>query len=120
MENCIFCKIIRGELPSTKVYEDDKVCAFKDIYPEAPVHILIVPKAHITSVMELDESNAGVLADIHLAAKKIAVKLGISESGFRLISNCGPDSGQTIFHLHYHLVGGVHMGTRVICRDDEV
>lgn len=114
MEGCLFCKIIKKEIPSTVVYEDDQVLAFKDINPVAPVHVLIVPKMHIGSVNELDGNNAWVLANIHLAAKKIAEQLGISERGYRLINNCGKDAGQTIFHLHYHLIGGMELGTKII------
>ncbi len=113
-QNCIFCRIIRGELPSQKVYEDDKVLAFKDIQPVAPVHVLIVSKEHIRSVMELDASNAGVLADIHLAAREIARMLDIADDGFRLINNCGAGAGQTVQHLHYHLVGGRRLGPKIV------
>lgn len=114
MENCIFCKIIKGEIPSTKVYEDDKVVAFNDIQPAAPVHVLIVPKAHIESVKDINADNAGILIDIHMAANKIAEKLGISDKGYRLINNCGPDAGQTVLHLHYHLIGGKILGPKLI------
>lgn len=114
MDNCIFCKIINKEIPSSIVYEDEKVMAFKDINPEAPVHVLIVPKQHIANVNELNEGNASIMADIHLAARKVAEKLGISESGYRLINNCGPDAGQTVYHLHYHIVGGRKLGTKIL------
>ncbi len=112
--DCIFCRIIKGELPSQKVYEDDKVLAFKDIKPVAPVHVLIVSKEHIKSVMDLDASNAGVLADIHLAAKEIARMLDITDDGFRLINNCGAGAGQTVPHLHYHLIGGRRLGAKIV------
>lgn len=114
MSDCIFCKIINKELPSTNVYEDDKVCAFTDIYPAAPVHVLIVPKEHIESLNAIDEGNVDYLVHIHMAAKKIAEKLGISEKGYRLINNCGPDGGQTVLHLHYHLLGGKDLGSKVL------
>ncbi len=114
MEDCIFCKIINKEIPSSIVYEDEKVIAFNDINPASPVHVLIVPKVHVENVMELDESNAGCLIDIHGAAAKIARQLGISEKGFRLINNCGPDGGQTVMHLHYHLLGGVNLGPKLL------
>jgi histidine triad (HIT) family protein len=114
MENCIFCKIINKEIPSSIVYEDDTVLAFKDINPEAPVHVLIVPKKHIPSVAEIDSENAGYLVDIHMAANNVAKMLGINKSGFRLINNCGEDAGQTVFHLHYHLVGGRKLGTKIL------
>jgi histidine triad (HIT) family protein len=114
MADCIFCKIINREIPSTIVYEDDKVLAFKDINPVAPVHVLIIPKIHIENVMKLDEQNAKVLEDIHFAAKKIASEMGLSEKGFRLITNCGEEAGQTVFHLHYHLIGGQKLGPKII------
>ncbi|MGI6669087.1 MAG: histidine triad nucleotide-binding protein [Acetivibrionales bacterium] len=114
MDDCIFCKIIARELPSTIVYENDKVMAFKDINPVAPIHVIIVPKLHITSVNELTAENATVLGDIHLAAKEIASKLGIADKGYRLINNCGADAGQTVFHLHYHLLGGRKLGSKIL------
>ncbi|WP_010248036.1 histidine triad nucleotide-binding protein [Acetivibrio cellulolyticus] len=114
MENCIFCKIINREIPSTIVYEDDKVLAFKDINPVAPVHVLIIPKVHIKNVMDLNEQNLDILKDIHLAAKKIAGEMGVADKGFRLITNCGEEAGQTVFHLHYHLIGGKELGPKII------
>lgn len=114
MEDCIFCKIIKREIPATIVYEDDKVIAFNDIKPVAPIHVIIIPKTHVPSVNALTEENAGVVADVHLAAAKIAKQLGIAENGFRLINNCGPDAGQTVFHLHYHLIGGLVLGAKII------
>ncbi len=114
MSNCIFCKIINKEIPSVIVYEDEKVLAFNDINPVAPIHIVIIPKTHIANVNELNELNASIVADIHLAAKKIAEKLGIADKGYRLINNCGADAGQTVFHLHYHLIGGITMGAKIL------
>lgn len=114
MKDCLFCKIINREIPSTIVYEDDRVIAFNDINPEAPVHVLIVPKQHIPSLMDIDSENGEYLKDIHMAAKKVAEKLGIDKSGFRFINNCGSDAGQTIFHIHYHLVGGRALGTKIL------
>ena len=112
MQDCVFCKIAEKQLPSTVVYEDDKVMAFNDIRPVAPVHVIIIPKAHVASVNELTEENASMMGDIHLAAKKVAEKLGVADKGYRLINNCGADAGQTVFHLHYHLVAGVSLGPR--------
>lgn len=106
MENCIFCKILKGEIPSEKVYEDEKVYAFKDINPEAPVHVLIIPKKHISSANELTEENKEVIGDVYYAAQKIAKELGIADKGYRIINNCGEDGGQTVFHIHFHLMGG--------------
>ncbi len=112
MNDCIFCKIAAGEIPSTKVYEDDKLLAFKDINPQAPVHILIIPKAHYDSVNALDEASAPVVGDIMLAAKKIAAEMKL-DSGYRLITNIGEDGGQTVKHLHFHLIGGVKLSEKM-------
>ncbi len=106
MENCIFCKIAKGEIPSNFVYEDDKICAFADINPVAPVHVLIIPKEHIASAMELNEDNAGIVAHIFSKIGEIAKIMGVDESGFRVVNNCGKDGGQTVGHLHFHLIGG--------------
>jgi len=114
MENCIFCKIIDRQIPSAIVYEDDKVLAFNDINPVAPVHVVIVPKVHIANVNDLTPENAAIVGDIHLAAKKIADKLGIADKGYRLINNCGADAGQSVFHLHFHLIGGLKLGAKII------
>lgn len=104
--DCIFCKIISGDIPSTKVYEDELVFAFKDINPEAPVHVLIVPKEHIESVAHLDVAHHPLIGHIHLIAKQIAENEGIDQSGYRLLTNIGKDGGQSVLHLHYHLLGG--------------
>ena len=104
--DCLFCKIIAGEIPSAKVYEDDKVLAFRDIEPQAPVHILIIPKEHIASANELNEENASVVGHIYAVAAKIAKEEGIAEGGYRIVNNCGVDGGQTVGHLHFHMLGG--------------
>lgn len=114
MKNCIFCKIINKEIPSTIVYEDDIVIGFKDINPVAPVHILIVPKTHIANVNEINEENAEIITGIHLAAQKIAKQMDVYDKGYRLINNCGADAGQTVFHLHYHLIGGKNLGPKIL------
>lgn len=106
MSDCIFCKIIKGDIPCDKVYEDDKVIAFKDINPEAPVHVLIIPKEHISSVNDLSESNCDVISHIFITAKNIAKNMGINESGYRIVNNCGEDGGQTVHHIHFHMLGG--------------
>lgn len=106
MGECIFCKIINGEIPCSKVFEDDKILAFNDINPEAPTHVLIIPKEHIASVNELNEHNIDVIGHIFLKAKEIAKKLGIAEEGYRIVNNCGKNGGQTVGHIHYHLLGG--------------
>ena len=105
MENCLFCKIVAGEIPSTKVYEDDKILAFRDINPQAPTHILVVPKTHIQSVSGIDETNSAVVAHIFEVIPKIAAAEGLT-NGYRVVSNCGSDAGQTVQHLHFHILGG--------------
>ena len=105
MNDCLFCKIISGDIPSTKVYEDDLVLAFRDIAPQAPTHILVIPKNHIASVAELNEENASVVAHIFTVIPQIAKAEGL-ENGYRVVSNCGADAGQTVHHLHFHILGG--------------
>lgn len=107
--DCLFCKIINGEIPSNKVYEDDQVFAFRDIAPQAPTHILIIPKQHIKSAAEIDESNSAVVAHIFEVAAKIAKQEALDE-GFRIVNNCGDIAGQTVKHLHFHLMGGREFG----------
>ncbi len=102
---CIFCKIIAGEIPSTKVYEDETVYAFRDINPQAPTHILVVPKAHIGSVAEITPENSAVVAHIFEVIAAIARGEGL-ENGYRVVSNCGPDARQSVQHLHFHILGG--------------
>ncbi len=105
MSDCIFCKIVTGEIGSSKVYEDDKIVAFKDINPMAPIHILVIPKEHIENVMQVNKSNSGIIAHIFETIPKIAKENGLSE-GFRIVSNCNEIAGQSVFHLHFHLLGG--------------
>jgi len=104
--DCIFCKIITGEIPSAKVYEDDTVTAFRDINPAAPTHILIVPNKHIPSVNDLEPEDENTMGYLFTIAKKIAALENVSESGYRLIINTGSDGGQVVYHLHLHLLGG--------------
>ena len=105
MNDCLFCKIVAGVIPSTKVYEDETVLAFRDIAPMAPTHILVIPKTHIASVAEVTAENSGVVAHIFEVIAKIAKDEGLEE-GFRVVSNCGPHAGQTVPHLHFHILGG--------------
>ena len=105
MENCLFCKIVAGVIPSTKVYEDEQVLAFRDINPMAPTHILVIPKTHIGSVAEVTPENSAVVAHIFEVIPTIAAAEGL-ENGYRVVSNCGPDAGQTVHHLHFHILGG--------------
>ena len=106
MNDCLFCKIINGEIPSKKVFENDKVYAFHDIAPQAPVHVVIVPKTHIGSANEITAENSSLVADIYETIPEIAKILDISETGYRIVNNCGKDAGQTVFHIHFHLMGG--------------
>ena len=103
--DCIFCKIIAGDIPSTKVYEDELVYAFRDINPQAPTHILVIPKAHIAGVCDITAENSSVVAHIFEIIPQIAKAEGL-EGGYRVVSNCGADAGQTVFHLHFHILGG--------------
>ena len=103
--DCLFCAIIDGEIPSTKVYEDELCLAFRDINPLAPTHILILPKAHIPSANAVDETNSAVVAHIFELVPRLAAAEGL-DNGYRVITNCGPDAGQTVQHLHFHLLGG--------------
>ena len=105
MSNCLFCKIIAGVIPSTKVYEDDSILAFRDIAPQAPTHILVIPKEHIPSVDGITAENSAVVAHIFEVIPAIAKAEGL-ESGYRVVSNCGDDAGQTVHHLHFHILGG--------------
>ncbi len=108
--DCIFCKIVNGEIPSTKIYEDDICLAFADIDPQAPKHAVIVPKEHIVSANDITKENSAVIAHIFESVPEIAEKLGIDESGYRIVNNCGADGGQTVGHLHFHLLGGRLLG----------
>ena len=109
MENCLFCKIIAGDIPSTKVYEDETVLAFRDINPLAPVHVLVVPKLHVKDTDGITAENSGVIAHIFEVIPQIARAEGL-ENGYRVISNCGPDSGQMVPHLQFHILGGRALG----------
>ena len=110
MSDCLFCKIIAGEIPSNRVYEDDRVFAFRDINPQAPVHVLIVPKKHMDNVLACDGETAAALTD---AVRAVARQEGVDESGFRIISNCGRDGAQSVNHLHVHLLGGCALPERM-------
>ena len=105
-EECLFCRIVAGEIPSDIVYQDEEFLAFRDIEPQAPRHVLVVPKLHITSLTELAEGQQGLVGRLIVLAKNLAEKEGIARSGYRLVINCGPEGGQSIPHLHLHLIGG--------------
>lgn len=112
MEDCLFCKIADSRIPSTKVYEDDLVYAFRDINPQAPVHVLVIPKAHIASVDAVNEENAALVAHIFTVIPRVAQDLGLA-NGYRVVSNCGPDACQSVKHLHFHILGGTQLADRM-------
>lgn len=111
--DCLFCAIIDGEIPSTKVYEDPYCYAFRDINPQAKTHILVVPKEHIPSIADMNESNAEIAARCLCAVSKIAEREGLAD-GYRVVSNCGPNAGQTVFHLHFHILGGEKLSDSMV------
>lgn len=110
MTDCIFCKIVDGAIPSNKVYEDDKIIAIHDLEPQAPVHVLVMPKHHICCANEINESNAEIVAHIFTKIPEIAKTLGL-DNGYRIVNNCGDDGCQTVKHIHFHLLGGKKLGT---------
>lgn len=110
---CLFCKIARKEIPAALVYEDDSLLAFKDIFPQAPVHLLIIPKAHCAGLAEMTPDIAAAAGRVPQVAARLAEEHGVATSGWRLLANCGPDSGQTVFHLHFHLLGGKPLGGKL-------
>ena len=109
MADCLFCKIIDHEIPADIVYENDSILAFNDINPVAPVHILIIPKKHISTLNDLEENHTQTMGELFLAAKEIALKKGLSDTGYRTVFNCNEDAQQTVFHIHLHLIGGRKM-----------
>lgn len=113
MDDCIFCKIIKGEIPSNKVYEDDEILAFRDINPVAPVHILVIPKKHIESLLYLKEEDQILVGKIYTIINEIAKKENIDKRGFRVVVNCGEDGGQEVKHLHFHILGGKKLGVKI-------
>lgn len=114
MENCLFCKIIKGDIPSNKVYEDEEILAFYDINPATPIHILIIPKKHIKSLAEIKEEDTLLLGKIHQVINKIAEEKGFKEKGYRVIINCGEDGGQEVGHLHFHILAGTKLGEKIV------
>ena len=112
MQDCLFCKIIKGEIPSDKVYENEQVYAFRDINPQTPVHVLVIPKKHISSLSEADEAEDAELAACLRAIQTISMREGL-KNGFRIVSNSGPDACQSVPHLHFHILGGTKMGERM-------
>ena len=112
--DCLFCRIIAGEIPSKKVYEDDNVYAFHDINPVAPVHVIVIPKMHIESANAIDEINGEHVKYVFEAIPKVAEVLGVKEDGYRVITNIGENGGQTIKHLHFHIIGGKKLGEKLV------
>ncbi len=106
MQDCIFCKIVKKEIPSEIVYEDEQVLVFKDVNPAAPVHLILIPKKHLSSLFDITEEDTGIMGRIQLVASRLARELGLLEGGFRLVSNCGRDAEQEVAHIHYHLLAG--------------
>ncbi len=106
MSDCLFCKIEKGDIPAEKVYDDDSVFAISDINPQAPVHLLIIPKKHYSTILELDEKDQELVGSVFSAANCLAKDYGLDQSGFRVVVNCGAEAGQSVFHVHYHLLGG--------------
>ena len=114
MDDCLFCKIVKGEIPSEKVYEDNEVLCFKDINPAAPIHILVIPKKHITNLLEVKPEDSKLISKIYEVINKLAKDLNIEKNGFRVIVNCGKDAGQEVMHLHFHLLAGKKLGDKIV------
>lgn len=114
MEDCLFCKIIKGEIPSNKVYEDEEILAFKDINPVAPIHILVISKKHIGSLANMEKEDEIIVGKIYGVINKIAEEQGFKENGYRVIVNCGKDAGQEVMHLHFHLLAGKKFGEKIV------
>jgi len=109
MSDCLFCKLIAGEIKAEVVYENENVLAFKDISPQAPVHFLVIPKKHISTINDIQETDAGLIGEMYLAAKAVTKDLGIADEGYRAVMNCNAGAGQTVFHIHLHVLGGRSM-----------
>ena len=114
MEDCVFCKIIKREIPSDIVYEDERVIAFKDVNPVAPIHILVVPKKHIENLLQVSEEDGDIISYIYKVINKIAIDNNFAQNGFRVIANCGKDSGQEVMHIHFHVLGGRKLGDKIV------
>ena len=114
MEDCLFCKIIKGEIPSKKVYEDEDILAFNDINPAAPIHILVIPKKHIESLAHMQKEDEAIVGKIYGVINKIAEEKGFKDNGYRVIVNCGKDAGQEVMHLHFHVLAGAKFGDKIV------
>ena len=113
MEDCLFCKIVKGEVPSNKVYEDEEILAFYDINPATPIHILVIPKKHISTHNDIQEDDIKIIGKMHKVINKIAEEKEFKEKGYRVIINCGEDGGQEVNHLHFHILAGKKMGEKI-------
>ena len=113
MSDCLFCRIANKEIPSNIVYEDEEVLAFKDINPVAPVHILVIPKKHMDSIKDMKKEDELLIGKIHTVINKIAEEQGVRDTGYRIVTNCGKDSGQEVMHLHFHLIAGKELGIKI-------
>lgn len=114
MEDCLFCKIIKGEVPADKVYEDEEILAFHDINPAAPIHILVIPKKHITSLAYMTKEDEAIIGRIYGVINQIAEEKGFKQDGYRVIVNCGKNGGQEVMHLHFHILGGRQLGEKIV------
>lgn len=114
MSDCIFCKIINKEIPSKIVYEDEKVIAFNDVNPAAPIHILVVPKKHIETLLDVSDEDSAIISHTYKVINKIAKQEDFAQNGFRVITNCGRDSGQEVMHIHFHVLGGKKLGDKIV------
>lgn len=114
MDDCLFCKIIKGEIPSNKVYEDEEILAFYDINPAAPIHILVIPKKHITSLAHMGKEDETIVGKIYGVINKIAKEKGFKDDGYRVIVNCGKNAGQEVMHLHFHILAGAKFGDKIV------
>lgn len=114
MDNCIFCKIINREIPSKIIYEDERVIAFNDINPAAPIHILVVPKKHIETLLDVSDADSSLITHIYKVINKIAKENDFAKNGFRVITNCGKDSGQEVMHIHFHILAGKNLGPKIV------
>ena len=110
MSDCLFCKMVAGEIKPDVVFEDDAVLAFRDANPQAPLHVLIIPRVHIATTNDLTDENADIVGKLYLAAKQIAADEGVAETGYRMVMNCNPGAGQSVYHIHLHLLGGRSLG----------
>ena len=106
MSNCLFCRIVAGEIPAKIAYEDDDVIAFHDLNPQAPLHVLVIPRKHIATINDIQPDDAALIGKLMLAAKQVAADAGYADDGYRVVMNCGADAGQTVFHIHLHLLAG--------------